>query len=527
MFNPREIERAMNGYNMDKDMLAHGVLHDGRDTTHGVGMNGVETHTGVPLMHTQFPELGNITGGLISDRIIELERRIVLYEAMFHGLSGKLDQHFKRYDMTIKAQQQQISDLNVLICELLNQQVKNAELTRDKLYHYIPHPPIQTVQSTLNSFATNTHTSFNSGSDDDEIENPQILSRPNKTNGEAIYKRNSVGSNKTTERHVNINNNARVLPTANSDTLFDDMLDEGLHSNNETKNLGTVEKSTFVREKFDAAMKIHETNNNRNNSSISNNTENTACNNTIDSNHNANNNNMNNNNNYSSSNNTSTITTSTAVNRSKDNHNNNNINSNNHKNSSHRRSVSDNVNESHSHSKYSMFQLETNKGHSNGNNASKNVSTNKANNSNVKMTNNRISKTTNGKINKARLSNIHLPSSSSPANTDKIQDFKFMKSPHSVRDIWLEYVEGTDGQPSIKQMEFMFQAGWRREPAMNKRYSRRKVLWKAIETGLQKGYKLDEIIKILEDYRCIDKNNGIKQPIGWLCQANNIPEMFR
>lgn len=488
----------MNGYNMEKDMLSHNVLHDARNNVHAIDVNGSETHSTVPLINTQFPELGNITGGLISDRIIELERRIVLYEAMFHGLSGKLDQHFKRYDMTIKAQQQQINDLNVLISKLLNQHVKNAELTRDRLFHYIPHLPAQPMTNTVSNFSTNNNISFNSASDDDDTRYNQMAPRQKKNNLKKHFDDNS--NNGST---IIANNNSRIFPTTNSDTLFEDILDDGLNSKDERK---LIDKPTFIRERFDSFVKPSENNvNNIHTSTVS----------------------AKNNSNTGSTNNnsvSSAIPTSTC-------NSNNNSNNNSH---IHRRSISTNINDSNSSSKYSMFQMETkqinenNIVHNNNNNTN-NVNSISANNNNNSATlaNNKITKPTNNKSNKSRLNNIHLPSSSNTPNTDKIIEFKFMKSPHSVKDIWLEYVEGTEGQPSIRQMEFMYQATWRRDPAMNKRYSRRKVLWKAIETGLQKGYNIDEIIKILEDYRSIDKRNGIKQPIGWLCQTCNIPEMFR
>lgn len=105
--------------------------------------------------------------------------------------------------------------------------------------------------------------------------------------------------------------------------------------------------------------------------------------------------------------------------------------------------------------------------------------------------------------------------------------FQFLKSPHSVKEVWKEYVEGINGQPSIREMESMYQTGWRRDPAVNKRYARRKVLWKAIENGLARGYSLEYIINLLEEYRYIDRGKGIKHSIGWICQNHNIPEILR
>lgn len=106
-------------------------------------------------------------------------------------------------------------------------------------------------------------------------------------------------------------------------------------------------------------------------------------------------------------------------------------------------------------------------------------------------------------------------------------NFQFLKSPHSVMEVWQEYTEGINGQPSIKEMESLYQTGWRRDPAVNKRYSRRRVLCKAIETGLNKGYSLQDTVNLLEECRIIDREKGLKQPIGWLCQGHSIPDALR
>lgn len=108
-----------------------------------------------------------------------------------------------------------------------------------------------------------------------------------------------------------------------------------------------------------------------------------------------------------------------------------------------------------------------------------------------------------------------------------VGNFQFLNSPQTVLEIWKEYTEGIDGQPSLKDMEFMYQTSWRREPAVNKRFSRRKVLCKAIERGLSRGYALGDIIDLLENYRVIDQNRDLKQPIGWLCQGTNIPDVLK
>ena len=106
-------------------------------------------------------------------------------------------------------------------------------------------------------------------------------------------------------------------------------------------------------------------------------------------------------------------------------------------------------------------------------------------------------------------------------------NFKFFNSPQSIMDIWKEYTEGFEGQPSIKEMEQMYHVSWRREPAMNKRYHRRRVLCKAIERGLEKGFHLDDVLRMLEDARVIDAERGTKHSISWICQFSHIPEILR
>lgn len=108
-----------------------------------------------------------------------------------------------------------------------------------------------------------------------------------------------------------------------------------------------------------------------------------------------------------------------------------------------------------------------------------------------------------------------------------IHQFKFIRSPHSVREIWQEYAEGVKGQPSVKEMDSLYHSAWRKDPAVSKRYSRRRVLCKAIENGLVKGYDLESVIELLENHRVMDQEKRTKQPLGWLCQSSNIPQTLK
>ncbi|CCF57155.1 hypothetical protein KAFR_0C01620 [Kazachstania africana CBS 2517] len=108
-----------------------------------------------------------------------------------------------------------------------------------------------------------------------------------------------------------------------------------------------------------------------------------------------------------------------------------------------------------------------------------------------------------------------------------LANFQFLKNPQTVLEVWKEYTEGINDQPSIKEMENLYQTSWRRDNATNKRYGRRKPLWKAIELGLTRGYELDYIIDLLESCRYTDDAKRSKHPIGWLCQSNNIPALLK
>jgi hypothetical protein len=104
--------------------------------------------------------------------------------------------------------------------------------------------------------------------------------------------------------------------------------------------------------------------------------------------------------------------------------------------------------------------------------------------------------------------------------------YSFIKAPTSVEEIWNEYAIGLNGQPSIKSLEIEYRTGWRRDAATSKKFNRRKAIYHAIEKGMSKGYTVDECIRLLEDYRYLDREKNLKQPIGWLCHGN-IPSQLK
>ena len=70
---------------------------------------------------------------LLTTRIADLERQIAMYERLFQTFSAKLDHHFKKYDLVINSQQQQINALSDVISTLLNDQYRYAGILRDKM----------------------------------------------------------------------------------------------------------------------------------------------------------------------------------------------------------------------------------------------------------------------------------------------------------------------------------------------------------------------------------------------------------
>lgn len=105
--------------------------------------------------------------------------------------------------------------------------------------------------------------------------------------------------------------------------------------------------------------------------------------------------------------------------------------------------------------------------------------------------------------------------------------FRFLASPQSVAEVWKEYTEGLAGQPSLKEMESTYRSSWRRDAAVSRKFYRRKVLCRAIETGLARGYALEEIIDMLESHRQQREGRQDKLPIGWLCRRSNLPSIFK
>lgn len=375
--------------------------------------------------------------GMLNARVTEVERRLAMFENMFHALSGKLDQHFKRYDVIIQSQQQRITDLNSLVTTLLNDRVQQAESMRDKLLNEV------TGTSTQPNLITDVRDqSFPVQQDMIRHDNNSNLNNNNSNNNTAMF--NARGADELLEDILNRDTNTT---TANNNNVVN-----GLGPRSRTLNLN---------------------------------------------------------------NNTTTTTTTTITSTSRQ--------------SDVSRSVLDRnkAKDIYYQNQDPMMKTTVQMQYPSAAVLPEYPPNNNNNNTNNINPSPRLSPHNIRNIRMRHTQSIKTHRSASSPDKPMIHEYKFIKSPHSVREIWLEYVEGFRGQLSIKEMEARYQSSWRREPAVTKRFSRRKVLCKAIENGIAKGYDLDNVINLLENHRVMDHGKGIKQPIGWLCQPANIPQVFK
>lgn len=174
-------------------------------------------------------------------------------------------------------------------------------------------------------------------------------------------------------------------------------------------------------------------------------------------------------------------------------------------------------------------------GSSNTNNNNANSSSNNTNNSASRVTTQASSDPTSLLDDTLGSVTRHVPMAISPAtNTEKKgaeqrkiydKEYAFIQAPTSVEEIWNEYSMGLNGQPSVKSLEMEYKTGWRRDPATSKKFNRRKAIYHAIERGVAKGFTVESCIRLLEDFRFLDREKNLKRPIGWLCHGNIPPEL--
>lgn len=385
---------------------------------------------------------------ILEERVANLERQITMFERMVHMLSGTLDNHFKRYDVVISSQQQQISELNAVLSTLLNDQHRHSEVLREKLSG-----ALHGISATAASLNNTIHSvsRFNNRSMDPDSIFGEILGNVSPTN-----------SNTNTSSSANKSNgeSADVNAVNEESRAYDQRYNDNNNSNGSGNNRNSISKHNGGS---------------TNNNSIQSGDERHFP--------------------------PSLLSYGDFGQLQDPEANNESANP--------ARSTTNQVPQSLYNDPANPVTAVT------SNITSKNDLQPSVNDPNDEMDPDLKEEqyiTTKGR---KRKRSIYVGS------------FQFLKSPHSVMEVWKEYMEGINGQPSIREMETIYQTGWRRDPAVNKRYSRRKVLCKAIETGLARGYTLDYIVNLLEDYRYIDREKGLKQPIGWICQGNNIPDILR
>ncbi|SGZ38309.1 uncharacterized protein HGUI_00509 [Hanseniaspora guilliermondii] len=136
-------------------------------------------------------------------------------------------------------------------------------------------------------------------------------------------------------------------------------------------------------------------------------------------------------------------------------------------------------------------------------------------------------------------------------NEQDIPVYDFVKCPKKVSDLWKEFTISTPDKPSILKMNEMYGSAWRKlSPALDKQYSRRHMVYRAIKFGMEhKGFTVDQCIDILEqtrikyydsvsgeevDFKNVsekDLENGKfhqkQKSIGWLTNYANIPSILK
>ncbi|OXB44318.1 hypothetical protein B1J92_E02079g [Nakaseomyces glabratus] len=412
---------------------------------------------------------------MVLSRINDIERRMMMFENMFHALSGRLDHHFKKYDVLVSSQQQQISELNAVITTLLNDQYRHAEFVRDKLSHSLHGISSTSISlngisnqnndNRSNGFANNNSSGVASGSSNGVNSQGNTNNNSNRSSSTSHLNNPNMLGNNSSGTGNNHNNNSVGASNSNQSvthTILDDILNE--HDLQDKKysgnrNPGDMNSRNDVNDKSQQSPRdpmslkktkfIHHRQ-------------------------------------YNDVTDGDSVIPYTNPYVDQSGHQQNNLTSN-------------------------ILFNDSTSGQNAGNQGTQQATQNRE--EGMPSSPGRKSYSSKRGPKKKKVM-YHKP-------------FQFIKSPHSVMEIWKEYTEGIDGQPSIREMESLYLTGWRRDAAVNKRYSRRKVLWKAIETGLSRGYTLDYIIDLLENYRIIDPEKNTKQPIGWLCQVNNIPDLLK
>ncbi|KAK9387825.1 transcriptional activator of glycolytic enzymes-domain-containing protein [Lipomyces mesembrius] len=91
----------------------------------------------------------------------------------------------------------------------------------------------------------------------------------------------------------------------------------------------------------------------------------------------------------------------------------------------------------------------------------------------------------------------------------------------SVKDMWIEYANGINGGPSIRQLENQHGTAWRggARSAQSRKFQRQRAVYDAIERGIEMGKSADECCQELEQLRA--RPDGKWHSLTWL--LHNIP----
>ncbi|SCU84045.1 LAFA_0D07712g1_1 [Lachancea sp. 'fantastica'] len=100
---------------------------------------------------------------------------------------------------------------------------------------------------------------------------------------------------------------------------------------------------------------------------------------------------------------------------------------------------------------------------------------------------------------------------------------QFSEKYTAVSEVWNEYHKVGSKGVSIRSLESSFSTRWRANLRKNvkKKYSRRLIVIRAIETGMKRGKTLNECIEILEEFL-----TEAKKPISFLYRKANLPTDF-
>ncbi|CAI4050792.1 hypothetical protein SKDZ_15G0410 [Saccharomyces kudriavzevii ZP591] len=369
----------------------------------------------------------NENEAMLTNRVVELERRMSMFEGIFHALSNRLDLHFKKYDVVVNSQQQQINELTAFLSTLLNDQQRHAEILSEKL------------SGTLHGVSA---TSISLG----QTLDPQgFTDGPPAPSAQRNYGSVSMNNDET--------GNTQNEGSVSNETLFEDILNGNAQENDK---------------------------------------------------------------NQQQSNSSNPINQETSTNPPVD--------------SRFNKPQNYNPNLVPSLEGYSANPPSNDGGQSQGLYISSTSSQSQQSPNLQKISPDRENAVESDARESVPTFEEEQYETKTGLKRKRIvctRPFEFIKSPHSVMEVWKEYTEGINGQPSIRKMEALYQTAWRRDPAVNKRYSRRKVLWKAIQTGLNRGYSLNYVIEILENSRYVNDKQKVKQPIGWLCHSSHIPETLK